>query len=110
MPVLRLYSRLVLVAFGLVLAAATAVQAQEATTLRVRPTFRDGQVLISFSLDGGMSDEMKAVVQSGLRTVFTYTVELKLKVPAWVDRTVASAVVSSSIDYDNLTRKHTISL
>ena len=52
---------------------------------------------------------MKAVVQSGLRTVFTYTVELKLKVPAWVDRTVATAVVSTSVDYDNLTRRHTVS-
>lgn len=83
--------------------------AQPAETLRVRPLVLDGQVLVTFSLDGGLTDEMKAVVQSGLRTVFTYTVELKLKVPAWVDRTVASAVVSTSVDYDNLTRRHTIS-
>jgi hypothetical protein len=56
-----------------------------------------------------LTDEMKAVVQSGLRTTFTYTVELKLKVPAWVDRTIATAVVSTSVEYDNLTRRHTIS-
>ena len=85
----------------------TPVSAQE--TLRVRPLVRDGQVLVTFALDGGLTDEMKAVVQSGLRTVFTYTVELKLKVPAWVDRTVASVVVSTSVDFDNLTRRHTIS-
>ena len=66
-------------------------------------------MLVTFALDGGLTDEMKAVVQSGLRTVFTYTVELKLKVPAWVDRTVATAVVSTSVDYDNLTRRHTVS-
>jgi hypothetical protein len=84
-------------------------QAQGPETLRVRPLIRDGQVLVTFSLDGGLTDEMKAVVQSGLRTVFTYTVELKLKVPAWVDRTVASVVVSTSVDFDNLTRRHTIS-
>jgi len=77
--------------------------------LRVRPLVRDGQVLVSFSLDGGLTDEMKAVVQSGLRTTFTYTIELKLKVPAWVDRTIATAVVSTSVEYDNLTRRHTIS-
>ena len=70
---------------------------------------RDGQVLVTFALDGGLTDEMKAVVSSGLRTVFTYTVELKLKVPAWADRTVATAVVSTSVDYDNLTRRHTVS-
>jgi hypothetical protein len=95
-----------LVVFGLLAGTASA---QQAETLRVRPLVRDGQVLVTFSLDGGLTDEMKAVVQSGLRTVFTYTVELKLKVPAWVDRTVATAVVSTSVDYDNLTRRHTIS-
>jgi hypothetical protein len=108
----RLYSRLVLVAFFLVAVSATFAQAQTQTpgeTLRVRPLVRDGQVLVTFALDGGLTDEMKAVVQSGLRTVFTYTVELKLKVPAWVDRTVATATVSTSVDYDNLTRRHTVS-
>lgn len=90
-------------------AVPAAAQVQGPETLRVRPLIRDGQVLVTFSLDGGLTDEMKAVVQSGLRTVFTYTVELKLKVPAWVDRTVASVVVSTSVDFDNLTRRHTIS-
>jgi len=49
------------------------------------------------------------VIRSGLRTTFTYTVDLRLKVPAWVDRTVASAVVATTVEYDNLTRRHTIS-
>lgn len=97
------------VLLGLLVVSAAPVAAQEAETLRVRTLNRDGQVLVTFSLNGGLTDEMKAVVQSGLRTVFTYTVELKLKVPAWVDRTVATAVVSTSVDYDNLTRRHTIS-
>jgi len=30
-------------------------------------------------------------------------------VPAWVDRTIASAVVNISDQYDNLTRRHTLS-
>lgn len=94
---------------GLLVVSATPAAAQDAETLRVRTLNRDGRVLVTFSLNGGLTDEMKAVVQSGLRTVFTYTVELKLKVPAWVDRTVATAVVSTSVDFDNLTRRHTIS-
>ena len=98
-----------LFALGLLMASASTAFAQEATALRVRILPRDGQVLVTFALDGGLTDEMKAVVQSGLRTVFTYTVELKMKVPAWVDRTVATAVVSTSVDYDNLTRRHTVS-
>lgn len=106
----RLYSRSVLLAFALILGVSSFAHAQTAgETLRVRPLVRDGQVLVTFNVDGGMTDEMKAVVQSGLRTVFTYTVELKMKVPAWVDRTIGTVVLSTSVDYDNLTRRHTIS-
>ena len=95
--------------FGVCLLFVAAAPAFAQDQLRVRPLVRDGQVLVSFSLDGGLTDEMRAVVQSGLRTTFTYTVDLKLKVPAWVDRTIATAVVSTSVEYDNLTRRHTIS-
>jgi hypothetical protein len=96
---------------AMLLATASLAQAQSqpAEALKVRPLYKDGQLLVSFSLNGGLTDEMKAVVQSGLRTVFTYTVELKMRQAAWVDRTVATAVVSTSVDYDNLTRRHTIS-
>jgi hypothetical protein len=80
-----------------------------AEPLRVRPLVRDGQVLVSFQLEQGFTDQVREFVQSGLRTTFTYTVELKLRVPAWVDRTVGVAVVSTTVEYDNLTRRHTIS-
>src|SRR5436190_1544729 len=106
----RLYSRSVFLTVAALVLSASLAQAQtQSEALRVRPLVRDGQVLVTFSLNGGLTDEMKAVVSSGLRTVFTYTVELKMRQAAWVDRTVATAVVSTSVDYDNLTRRHTIS-
>ncbi len=80
-----------------------------AETLKVRPLVRNGQVLVSFSLEEGFTQEVREVVRSGLRTTFTYTVELRLKVPAWVDRTIGTAVVSTTVEYDNLTRRHTVS-
>lgn len=76
--------------------------------LRIVPIARDGQVLVSFELADGFSEEMRAAIASGLRTTITYTVELRLNVPVWVDRTIATAVVSNSVEYDNLTRRHTI--
>jgi len=108
---LRLYYRSAFLAMALMLATSSFAQAQtrQAEALKVRPLVKDGQVLVTFSLNGGLTDEMKAVVQSGLRTVFTYTVELKMRQAAFFDRTVATAVVSTSVDYDNLTRRHTIS-
>ena len=109
----RLYAKWAvfgLITLGMLAGASSTAFAQDAaSTIKVRPLQRDGQLLVTFSLDGGLTDEMKAVVSSGLRTVFTYTIELKMKVPAWVDRTVATAVVSTSVDYDNLTRRHTVS-
>lgn len=109
MPGARLYYRSVLLTAALLVATATFAQAQsQAETLKVSPLVKNDQVLVSFSLSGGLTDEMKAVVQSGLRTVFTYTVELKMRQAAFFDRTISTAIVSTSVDYDNLTRRHTI--
>jgi hypothetical protein len=76
--------------------------------LRVVPLVKDGTVLISFNLGDGYTDEVRAAIKSGLRTTFTYTVDLRAQAPAWLDRTIASAVVSTSVQYDNLTRRHTV--
>ena len=108
--VARLYFRSILLTLALLVVSASFAHAQtQAETLRVRPFFKGDQILVSFSVNGGLTEEMKAVVSSGLRTVFTYTVELKMKQAAFFDRTVATAVVSTSVDYDNLTRRHTVS-
>lgn len=93
----------------LLVALAAAVGPASAQTLRVSPLVRDGQVLVSCVLEQGFNDEVRAVVRSGLKTTLTYTVELKLEVPVWVDRTIASALVSTSVEYDTLTRQHTVS-
>lgn len=79
-----------------------------AEILRIIPLVRDGTVLISFSMPDGFTDDVRAAIRSGLRTTFTYTVDLRAEVPAWVDRTIASAVVSTAVQYDNLTRRHTV--
>lgn len=76
--------------------------------IRVVPLARDGSVLVSFNLADGFTDDVRAAVASGLRTTITYTVELRLEVPFWVDRTIAESVVTSSVQYDNLTRKATV--
>lgn len=76
--------------------------------LRIVPLVRDDRVLVTFELADGFTDEVRAAVKSGLKTTFTYTVDLRLEVPAWVDRTIATAVVTNSVEYDNLTRIHSV--
>ena len=55
------------------------------------------------------TDEIRDTISSGLRTTFTYDLQLRMLVGGWVDRTVATAVVTVSDQYDNLTRRHTLS-
>ena len=87
--------------------AGTMVTAVE--SLRIVPIVRDEQVVVSFSLSDVFNEQVREAIASGLRTTFTYDVELRMIVPAWVDRTVATAVVSASDQYDNLTRRHSLS-
>ena len=74
--------------------------------LRVVPLVRDDQVLVSFTLSDGFTDEVRAAIQSGLKTSFTYAVDLRLDVPGWVDRTIATSTATSSVEFDNLTRRY----
>lgn len=99
---------LVLVCLLGLLAAAPSAYAQATEGLRIVPLVRDDYVLVSFSLTDGFTDEVRAAIQSGLKTTFTYNVDLRLDVPGWVDRTIATAVATSSVEYDNLLRRYTV--
>ena len=87
---------------------ASLVSLQAAETLRIVPLVRDGMVLVSFELADGFTETVRDAIRSGLKTTFTYTIDLRAEVPVWLDRTMASAVVSTAVQFDNLTRRHTI--
>jgi hypothetical protein len=89
------------------LAAAGIVHAATAS-LRIVPIVRDDSVIVSVELADGYTDEVRQAIASGLRTTFTYDLELKMDVPAWADRTVATATVTMSDHYDTLTRVHNL--
>ena len=97
---LRLLGAVALIALSATLFAADVI--------RIVPLVRDSQVLVSFELADGYTEDVRAAIHSGLRTTFTYTVELRLDVPIWIDRTIATAVVSNTVQYDNLTRRHSV--
>jgi hypothetical protein len=84
------------------------ISLKAAEQLRIVPLVRDDHVLVTFELADGFTDEVKAAIHSGLKTTFTYTVELRLEVPAWVDRTIATTVVSNSVEFDNLKRQSSV--
>jgi hypothetical protein len=78
-------------------------------SLRIVPLVRAEQVLVSIDLDNGYTEEVRQVINGGVRTTFTYDVDLKMIVPAWVDRTIATAVITTTDHYDTLTRLHNLS-
>jgi len=93
------------IVLALFVGATTTFAAQD---LRIVPLVRDGKVLISFYLPDALTDDVRAAIKSGLKTTFTYTVDLRTSVAVWLDRTVDSAVVTTEVRYDNLTRRHTV--
>ena len=80
-----------------------------AETLKIVPLVSEGEVLVSFELADAYTQEVRDAIASGLKTTFTYDVELRMPVAGWVDRTIATAVITTSSQYDNLTRRHTLS-
>ena len=96
--------------FGLLVVALllSGAVGRAAETLRIVPISADDRVVVSMELADGYTDEVRQAIASGLRTTFTYTIDLRMLVPGWVDRTVATSTVSLSDQYDNLTRRHTL--
>src|SRR5258707_3919277 len=88
----------------LLLVSAAALRSQE--TLRITPFINDNHVVVSFELNDAYTDAVREAIASGLRTTFTY--ELELRTPAWIDRTVGTTIVATTDRYDNLTRSHTL--
>lgn len=87
-----------------VLAATMMVTAAE--SLRVVPLVDAKHVLVTLQMSEAYGEDVRETIASGLRTTFTYDLELRMSVAGWVDRTVATAVVTLTDDYDNLTRRH----
>ena len=79
-----------------------------AETLLVSTLARDGQLLVTFELEGGYTDDLRASIQSGLQTTFRYDVALRRAAAFWPDATVASSTLAATVRYDNLTEQYNI--
>ena len=93
--------------FALMLTAGLSGQPEQ--SLHVAPLTRDGQVLVSFRLAQTVTPELKTAIHSGLTISFVYKVDLKRASATWLDRTMASVLVTATVRYDNLTRKYHLS-
>jgi hypothetical protein len=81
----------------------------ETETIQVASLVRDGAVNVSFTFAAGYSEDVRAALRSGLAAGIAYDVDLHRDVPVWFDPVVASVAVSSTAQYDPLTRVYTLS-
>ena len=93
---------------AVLLISAVALAGQADQTLQVAPLERDGQILVSFKLAQEPTEEIRAAIHSGLTISLVYKVDLRRSSAAWFDRTIASAVVTATVRYDNLTRRYSV--
>ena len=91
---------------AVVVAAGVVAHAQQ--TMRIVPLVHDNQVLVSLDVPDGYTPDVRDAIASGLRTTFSYDIQIRMHATAWVDPVVEKSVVSVSDKYDNLTRRHTL--
>ena len=80
-----------------------------AESLRVVPLVDGKDVVVTLEMDDAYTDEVKETISSGLRVTFAYDVQLRMEVAGWVDRSIATVGVNVTDQYDNLTRRHSLS-
>ena len=101
---MRMIVRTAAAVAALLLLGGGVVSTQE--SLRIVPFISGDGVVVSFELNDAYNDAVREAIASGLRTTFSYDLELRAR--AWVDRTIGTAVVATTDRYENLTRRHTL--
>ena len=77
-----------------------------AQSVQVTPLAKDGRILVTLRINDVFTEEVRTARHCGLRITFVYDIELKRSTALWVDRTLAAASVTATIEYDILTRRY----
>jgi hypothetical protein len=79
------------------------LSAAVASDIQVTPIVADGRVSASFAAAGAFTDDVRALIRTGLLVTLTYTVDLRRPSTIWLDPTLGTVTVASSVKFDNLT-------
>jgi hypothetical protein len=88
----------------LVLCAAAAVEA--AVIEDLVPVVRNEGIFVSFRVADAFNETIEHAIRTGLEVNFRYNVELKRPRGIWPDGQVARRVISTTVAYDNLTKRY----
>ena len=91
-----------------VVSVASPTLARAQGDVRVTTLARENYVLVSLELPDAYTEEIRDAVASGLKTTFSFDIELRQSVAFWLDRTIDRASVSASVRYDGLTGRYRV--
>jgi hypothetical protein len=89
-------------AFGAAPAGAAAIE-------ELVPVVRSEGIFVSFRVAEAFDEEIERAIATGLPVEFRYNVELRRPRGLWLDGQVARRVVSTTVTYDNLTKRYKLS-
>lgn len=93
---------------ALILVSLLAMSPPDGQILQVAPLARGSEVLVSFKLAQEPTEEIRNAIHSGLTVSLVYKIDLRRSSAVWLDRTIASTVVTATVRFDNLTRKYAV--
>jgi hypothetical protein len=102
---LRLWALLAMLgcaAFGATPAGAAAIE-------DLVPVVRSEGIFVGFRVVDAFNEDIERAIETGLPVEFQYNVELRRPRGLWLDGTVARRVISTSVTYDNLTKRYKLS-
>lgn len=82
--------------------------AEDATLSEIMVSTTQSHLSISFKVTNCFTEDMKAAIENGIRTTFTFFVDLEEARGFWWDRNIADVKVSHEIHYDSLKKVYTI--
>jgi uncharacterized protein DUF4390 len=87
-----------------------ALKAEEARIKDIAVINSWDHCILSFSVTGCFTEEMKKAIDNGIDTTFTFYIELYEIRTFWWDRQIADLSVSHNIKYDNLKKVYMVTL
>jgi hypothetical protein len=93
---------------GCLAALALSSTISAAEIVELVPVVRSDGILVSFGVDDAFDEDIAQAIDSGLEVSFRYNIELRRVRRAWLDEKEASRQIRTTVAYDNLTKRYSL--
>jgi hypothetical protein len=104
----RLSSRALVVLATALLVSWVSAASSAGEIVELVPVVRDDGVSVSFRVENAFTEDIEQAIETGLEVSFRYNIELKRSRVAWLDEKRATREIRTSVTYDNLTKRYSL--